>query len=140
MPITFTSNLQQAGRAASISADSFFHLVDGTDIDFSVEKILIDGDVQTTQTPGQKFIVASTTAASAAVPSITTQIPTIAVNDIVRWTGNAWELYFDASNKRTPVGLIYDKRTDSLYTYNNILSGWVPLLSRLGVIDGGTFT
>jgi hypothetical protein len=112
--------------------------MEGTDIDFAVEQIVGSTDSIASQSPNSKYIINSLSASF--TPSLTAQIPTVAVGDIVRWTGNSWELFYVAANPKTQVAIVYDKRTKALYTYNNQQNTWVQLLSRQGVIDGGTFS
>lgn len=138
MPTTFVSSIQQVGRSSAVGNSTFFYLIDGMDVDFTVEQIVESSDTVASQLPNHKYLINSLSATF--IPSLTEQIPTVAIGDIVRWAGSSWELFYDASNAKTQTGIVFDKRTKSLYTYNNSSNRWVQLLSRQGTIDGGTFS
>jgi len=132
MAITFTTNLTQSDRNSRVLSNpsTFYHLLDGEDINYAVEKMLV-GSEQPDQpyTAGQKYLLLSTAYLSPAGSN---------VNDIVMWDGNKWVVHQKMTNSKTPFGLIFDKRTKKFYHYVDASTGWVPIL-RSGSVDGGTF-
>lgn len=131
MPIELSTSVTQSDRSNRVSNPiAFYHLIEGADVDLSVEKILESGD--TFNTPpklGDKYILLSFDSISP---------PNTSLNDIVIWNGNEFVLHQKMTNSKTRFGLVFDKRTKKFYHYVDATTGWVPIL-RSGSVDGGTF-
>lgn len=132
MPIVLSTSISQSDRSNRVSSPSaFYHLVEGADVDLSVEKILGPAPDTYNSPPqfGDKYILRSTDAISPDGANL---------NDIVIWDGNEFIIHQKMTNTKTRFGLVFDKRTKKFYHYVDATTGWVPIL-RSGSVDGGTF-
>jgi hypothetical protein len=130
MPVRIGDIVQQINRENTIGTSDYFYVVDGSDVNFAVEKILENGSEDVDSFFNYKYVVRNSSSSP-----ITPQ--GLGNNDIVRYNGNDWEIFKKVSNNKTNFGIIYDKRTMLFYQYDET-NGWKPLL-RSGKIDGGTF-
>ena len=136
MPILYQTDLEQQARAGNVSSPgAFFYLMNLTNIDMRVEKIVQNSEEILDQTIYNKYIILDVND----MPNVLIGLPGLGNGDIVQYNTNfAWELYKDVSNSKTDNGLVYDKRTKKYYQYDSV-NGWKPIL-RSGAIDGGTFS
>ena len=131
MALRIGDTLEQSGRENTVGLSDYFYIMDGSDVNFAVEKILEDQTESVETVNNYKYVVKNA-ANSPMSPE------GLGNNDIVRYNGNAWEIFKDVSNTKTNFGIIYDKRTQSFYQYDST-NGWKSLI-RSGKIDGGTFS
>lgn len=136
MPIEFSGSLLQKNRNQNAGTNSFFHLVDAIDINFSVEKILENGgeEIPSEPAPGTKYIIRD----KDQEPGISPANGVLGSGDVVMWDGNNWVIYLDVSNPKTNHGVVFDKRTQKFYQYTPT-NGWVPIITGKSSLDGGTF-
>ena len=131
MALRIGDNIEQSNRENTVGLSDYFYLMDGSDVNFGVEKILENGSESVETEVNYKYVVKN--AASSPISP-----PDLGNNDIVRYNGNEWEIFKDVSNTKTNFGIIYDKRTQLFYQYDST-NGWKSLI-RSGKIDGGTFS
>jgi hypothetical protein len=131
MPIKFADIIVQNNRENSVLTSAFYHLMNSSDIDFSVDKILENGSETISEVANVKYIIRNASSSPISIANLNN-------NDIVRYNGLNWEIHKSVGNSETTFGIIYDKRTESFYQYDST-NGWKPLL-RSGKIDGGTFS
>lgn len=135
MPIEFSSDLRQIDRVNSATNSNFFHLINGEDIDFSVQKIMITGStLPSPLIPGSKFL-----RGHGGSFSPHTLPATSGTWDILRWNGLAFETYLYVQNPETNFGLIYNREDGKWYQFVDTTEGWKPII-RSGKIDGGTWS
>ena len=130
MAIRIGDTLEQANRENTVGTSDYFYVVNGSDIDFAVEKILENVSESVSETVNYKYIVRNASSTPISVASLQN-------NDIIRYNGNSWEIFKKVSNGETNFGMVYDKRTQLFYQYDPS-NGWKSLI-RSGKIDGGTF-
>jgi hypothetical protein len=131
MAIRIGDTLEPANRENTVLTSDYFYVVDGSDINFAVEKILENSGESISATVNTKYIVRT-------VSSSPISLPNLADNDVVRHNGTEWQIFKSVGNSETNYGIVYDKRTQLFYQYDSS-NGWKPLL-RSGKIDGGTFS
>lgn len=132
MPITVADRIESVNRQNNVRTSDFFHTMDTSDIDFSVQAILTSSQDAVVATYGNKYIIKN---------HLSTQItpPNLGSGDIVIYNGTEWVVYKSVQNQETNFGLVYDKNTKLFYQYD-ATNGWVALYVRKnGTIDGGTF-
>ena len=131
MSIRLGDSIEQSGRENTVGLSDYFYIMDGSDVNFAVEKILESAGETVETITNYKYVVKN--AASSPISP-----EGLGNNDIVRYNGNVWEIFKDVSNAKTNFGIIYDKRTQLFYQYDST-NGWKSLI-RSGKIDGGTFS
>ena len=131
MALRIGDSIEQSGRENTVGLSDYFYIMDGSDVNFAVEKILEDQTESVETVNNYKYVVKN-----AADSPISPE--GLGNNDVVRYNGNAWEIFKDVSNAKTNFGIIYDKRTQLFYQYDST-NGWKSLI-RSGKIDGGTFS
>jgi hypothetical protein len=132
MPITVADRIEQTNRQSNVRTSDFFHTMNTSDIDFSVQAILTSGGDAFVEVYGNKYIIKNVNASPLALPNLGS-------GDIVIYNGTEWVIYKSVANQETNFGLVYDKNTKLFYQYDAI-NGWVALYVRKnGTIDGGTF-
>ena len=131
MAIRLGDRIEQANRENTVGLSDYFYLMDGSDVNFAVEKILEAYGDPVEEVLNNKYIVRN--AASTPISP-----PGLGNNDIIRYNGDDWEIFKDVSNPKTNFGIIYDKKTQLFYQYDST-NGWKSFI-RSGKIDGGTFT
>jgi hypothetical protein len=131
MAIRIGDTLEPANRENTVLTSDYFYVVDGSDINFAVEKILENSGESISATVNTKYIVRT-------VSSSPISLANLADNDVVRHNGTEWQIFKSVGNSETNYGIVYDKRTQLFYQYDST-NGWKPLL-RSGKIDGGTFS
>lgn len=135
MPVEIATNLVQTSRPSRVSSPSlFYHLVDGLDVNHSVETIISGSDpAPTPSVVGTRYLL---------FPNRTMFTPAGASNySVVEYTGdsgNPWSLYFDPANTKTNFGLVFVKDEKKFYQFVDSTEGWKPILAS-GSVDGGTF-
>lgn len=132
MPITVADRIESVNRQSNVRTSDFFHTMDTSDIDFSVQAILTSNLDTVVATYGNKYIIKNTNTSPIS--------PLNASNgDIAIYDGTEWVVYKSVQNQETNFGLVYDKNTKLFYQYD-ATNGWVALYVRKnGTIDGGTF-
>jgi hypothetical protein len=131
MAIRIGDTIEQSNRENTIGTSDYFYVVDGSDVNFAVEKILENSGETVSAVVNNKYVVRNASSSPISPPSLSD-------NDIVRYNGTGWEVFKKVSNAETNFGIIYDKRTQLFYQYDSS-NGWKSLL-RSGKIDGGTFS
>ena len=131
MSLRIGDSIEQSGRENTVGLSDYFYIMDGSDVNFAVEKILENQTESVEPIINYKYVVKNE-ADSPISPE------GLGNNDVVRYNGNAWEIHKKVSNTKTNFGIIYDKRTQLFYQYDST-NGWKSLI-RSGKIDGGTFT
>ena len=131
MALRIGDNIEQSNRENTVGVSDYFYLMDGSDVNFAVEKILENGSESVETVVNYKYVVKNALSSPISPPDLGN-------NDIVRYNGNEWEIFKDVSNTKTNFGIIYDKRTQLFYQYDST-NGWKSLI-RSGKIDGGTFS
>ena len=131
MPITVADRIESVNRQSNVGTSDFFHTMNTSDIDFSVQAILTGGET-VVEVYGNKYIIKNIN-----------NSPISPLNadsgDIVIYNGTEWVIYKSVQNQETNFGLVYDKNTKLFYQYD-ATNGWVALYVRKnGTIDGGTF-
>ena len=132
MPITVADRIESVNRQSNVGTSDFFHTMNTSDIDFSVQAILTSGGDAVVEVYGNKYIIKN---------HMSTPItpPNLGSGDIVIYNGTEWVIYKSVQNEETNFGLVYDKNTKLFYQYD-ATNGWVALYVRKnGTIDGGTF-
>lgn len=138
MPIKLPTSLTQEGRGSRVTTPNFFHLVETSDIDFTVEKTLLPDDCSvpppTSRANGDKYLLLTVDSGCITPPE------GAAVNDIIMWdtASQNWTIYLSLSNPKTQFGLVFDKHRKKFFQYVDASTGWKPVL-RSGSVDGGTF-
>lgn len=131
MPVTLISNILQQNRQTNVSNDSFFHLLDTSNINFNVNGIQTDNTLVPVLTLDNKYIIKNASSLNANFGSISG----LANNDIVRYNGSAFELYLDVSNTKTNRGTFVFNIADSKnYVYNG--TEWAVLGTDFSGITG----
>jgi hypothetical protein len=130
MAIRIGDTIEQSNRENTVRTSDYFYVMDGSDINFAVEKILENSGETISATVNTKYIVRN-------VSSSPISLPNLANNDVVRYNGNEWQIFKSVGNPETDYGIVYDKRTQLFYQYD-ASNGWKSIL-RSGKIDGGTF-
>ena len=132
MPITVADRIESVNRQNNVRTSDFFHTMNTSDIDFSVQAILTSSGDAVVEVYGNKYII-KTIGNSPLTP------PNADSGDIVIYNGTEWVVYKSVQNQETNFGLVYDKNTKLFYQYD-ATNGWVALYVRKnGTIDGGTF-
>lgn len=132
MPITVADRIESVNRQSNVETSDFFHTMNTSDIDFSVQAILTSNLDTVVATYGNKYIIKNHTSTPITPPNLGS-------GDIVIYNGTDWVVYKSVKNPETNFGLVYDKNTKLFYQYDAI-NGWVALYVRKnGTIDGGTF-
>ena len=131
MALRIGDSIEQSGRENTVGLSDYFYIMDGSDVNFAVEKILEDQTESVETVNNYKYVVKN-----AADSPISPE--GLGNNDVVRYNGNAWEIFKDVSNAKTNFGIIYDKRTQLFYQYDST-NGWKSLI-RSGKIDDRTFS
>ena len=132
MPITVADRIESVNRQSNVGTSDFFHTMNTSDIDFSVQAILTTKTDSYVATYGNKYIIKNIDDSD-----ITPQYADS--GDIVIYNGTEWVIYKSVQNEETNFGLVYDKNTKLFYQYD-ATNGWVALYVRKnGTIDGGTF-
>ena len=131
MAIRIGDTIEQSNRENTVGTSDYFYVVDGSDVNFAVEKILENSGESVSAVVNYKYVVKNASSSPISPPNLSN-------NDIVRYNGNDWEVFKKVSNSETNFGIIYDKRTQLFYQYDSS-NGWKSLL-RSGKIDGGTFS
>ena len=131
MAIRIGDTIEQSNRENTVRTSDYFYVMDGSDINFAVEKILENSGESISATVNTKYIVRTISSSPIALPNL-------ADNDVVRHNGTEWQIFKSVGNSETNYGIVYDKRTQLFYQYDSS-NGWKPLL-RSGKIDGGTFS
>ena len=132
MPITVADRIESVNRQSNVGTSDFFHTMNTSDIDFSVQAILTTKTDSYVATYGNKYIIKNIDDSD-----ITPQYADS--GDIVIYNGTDWVVYKSVKNTETNFGLVYDKNTKLFYQYD-ATNGWVALYVRKnGTIDGGTF-
>ena len=132
MPITVADRIESVNRQSNVGTSDFFHTMNTSDIDFSVQAILTTKTDSYVATYGNKYIIKNIDDSD-----ITPQYADS--GDIVIYNGTDWVVYKSVKNTETNCGLVYDKNTKLFYQYD-ATNGWVALYVRKnGTIDGGTF-
>ena len=132
MPITVADRIESVNRQSNVGTSDFFHTMNTSDIDFSVQAILTTKTDSYVATYGNKYILKNIDDSD-----ITPQYADS--GDIVIYNGTDWVVYKSVKNTETNFGLVYDKNTKLFYQYD-ATNGWVALYVRKnGTIDGGTF-
>lgn len=133
MPVTLISNILQQNRQSNVSNSSFFHLLDAANINFNVNGIQTDNTLVPVLTLDNKYIIKNASSLHASFGSISG----LGNNDIVRYTGTAFELYLDVSNTKTDRGTFVFNIADSKnYVYTG--SEWAVLGTDFSGITGTT--
>jgi uncharacterized protein (DUF2344 family) len=132
MAISISDTLEQSNRNNTVRTSEFFHLINTSDINFSVEKIAENSSDTAAQVFDARYVIKDINSSPIGA------LQYLQNNDIVRWTGSEWVIHKSVNNAETNFGIIYDKRTQLFYQYDPA-NGWKPLL-RSGKIDGGTFS
>lgn len=131
MPVTLISNILQQNRQTNVSNDSFFHLLDTSNINFNVNGIQTDNTLVPGLTLDNKYIIKNASSLHASFETISG----LANNDIVRYNGSAFELYLDVSNTKTNRGTFVFNIADSKnYVYNG--TEWAVLGTDFSGITG----
>lgn len=114
--IEFTTQLEQANRAANVTGPGFFYLASGQDIDFSVKGLVNDswsGSIDNSY--GTKYVITDVTQwTSAGGPSISG----LDDGDIVIKRETTWEIYIDVSSDRVKGPIVYNEYDGKLWVYN----------------------
>lgn len=132
MPITVADRIESVNRESNVRTSDFFHTMNTSDIDFSVQAILTSSGDTVVATYGNKYIIKDITKSTLTPPGAES-------GDIVIYNGTDWVVYKSVKNTETNFGLVYDKTTKLFYQYD-ATNGWVALYVRKnGTIDGGTF-
>ena len=132
MPITVADRIEQTNRQSNVTTSDFFHTMNTSDIDFSVQAILTSSEDAVVEVYGNKYIIKNINNSPISPPNTYS-------GDIVIYNGTEWVLYKSVQNQETNFGLVYDKNTKLFYQYD-ATNGWVALYVRKnGTIDGGTF-
>ena len=132
MPITVADRIESVNRQSNVRTSDFFHTMNTSDIDFSVQAILTSGGDAVVEVYGNKYIIKNH-------QSTPITPPNLGSGDIVIYNGTEWVIYKSVQNEETNFGLVYDKNTKLFYQYD-ATNGWVALYVRKnGTIDGGTF-
>lgn len=132
MPITVADRIEQTNRQSNVRTSDFFHTMNTSDIDFSVQAILTSSVDLVVEVYGNKYIIKS-------IGNSPLTPPDAGSGDIVIYNGTEWVVYKSVQNQETNFGLVYDKKTKLFYQYD-ATNGWVALYVRKnGAIDGGTF-
>ena len=132
MPITVADRIESVNRESNVRTSDFFHTMNTSDIDFSVQAILTSNLDTVVATYGNKYIIKNT-GNSPISPQYAGS------GDIAIYNGTEWVVYKSVQNQETNFGLVYDKNTKLFYQYD-ATNGWVALYVRKnGTIDGGTF-
>lgn len=137
MPVEIATNIVPNARPSRVSSPTlFFHLVDGLDVNYSVETIISGNDLAPNPTEvGTRYLL---------FPNRTNFTPAAGVDyGIVEFTGsvggvNQWGLTFDPANAKTNFGLLFVKDEKKFYQFVDSTEGWKPILTT-GAVDGGTF-
>ena len=117
MPINLISNIAQKNRAANVSSEAFFYLVDTANIDYRISGIQNNVSFIPDLTPGKKYIIRNPNPPNLH-PSFGT-IDGLGTNDIVIRDTSSFSIYVDVSNTKTNEGgLVYNDADDKLYYYN----------------------
>jgi len=115
MPINLISNIAQKNRAANVSSEAFFYLVDTANIDYRIKGIQENASLAPDLTVGSKYIIRNPENLHATFGSIVG----LQVNDIVIRDTSSFSIYVDVSNTKTNEGgLVYNDADDKLYYYN----------------------
>ena len=132
MPITVADRIEQTNRQSNVRTSDFFHTMNTSDIDFSVQAILTSSGDAVVEVYGNKYIIKN----HQSTPITPLNLGS---GDIVIYNGTEWVIYKSVQNEETNFGLVYDKNTKLFYQYD-ATNGWVALYVRKnGTIDGGTF-
>lgn len=139
MPIEVATNIAPIARSTRVSDESlFYYIIDGLDINYSVETIISGSDPAPNPTIiGTRYLL---------FPSRSTFTPAVASGIdycIIEFIGtvggsNQWGLVLDCTNTKTQFGLVFVKDEKKFYQFIDNTTGWKPILTR-GSIDGGTF-
>lgn len=136
MPISFQADIEQQNRANNVTTSAFFYLMDLSNVELEVNKIIENVEEIAEPIIGIKYIIRDKDNRPPAFQSLQSILGS---GDIVKYGfSGQWEIYKDVSNSKTDNGLVYDKRTKKYYQYDSV-NGWKPIL-RSGAIDGGTFS
>ena len=115
MPINLISNIAQKNRAANVSSEAFFYLVDTANIDYRIKGIQENASLAPDLTVGSKYIIRNPENLHTTFGSIVG----LQVNDIVIRDTSSFSIYVDVSNTKTNKGgLVYNDADDKLYYYN----------------------
>lgn len=136
MPVEIATNIAPNARPSRVSSPTFFHLVDGLDVNYSVETIISGNDpAPEPSVIGTRYLL---------FPNRVVFNPPVEVNyGIVEYTGivgsvRQWGLTFDPTNPKTDFGFVYVKDEKKFYQFIDTTLGWIPILTK-GSVDGGTF-
>jgi len=139
MPIELATNISPVSRSGRVNSPSlFFHLLDGLDVQHSVETIISGNDPAPTPTKvGTRYLLFPSR--SIFTPQVADQIPYC----VIEYAGNIggdsnWIIALNCSNPTTNFGLVFVKDEKKFYQFVDNTIGWKPLLSS-GSVDGGTF-
>lgn len=136
MPVEIATNIAPNARPTRVSNSTFFHLVDGLDVNYSVETIISGNDsAPTPSVIGTRYLL---------FPNRTGFTPAVGIDyGIVEFTGSVggvsqWGLTFDPTNPKTDFGFVYVTDEKKFYQFIDSTLGWIPILTK-GSVDGGTF-
>jgi hypothetical protein len=131
MPVNLISNILPKNREQNVSNDSFFYILDSANIDFKVQGIQENSSFVPVSTLNNKYIIKNASSLNASFGTILG----LQNNDIVRYTGSAYELYLDVSNSKTDGGtIVYNGADTKNYVYNG--TEWALLGTDFSGITG----
>lgn len=139
MAVEIATNITPNARPSRVSSPTlFYHLVDGLDVNFSVETIISGNDASPNPSEvGTRYLLFPNRSVFTPPP------PNDKNYSVIEYAGkvegvNQWTLIFDPDNTKTNFGLLFVKDEKKFYQFVDSTMGWIPILSR-GSIDGGTF-
>lgn len=137
--VELATNIAPVSRATRVSSPTlFFHLVDGLDVNHSVETIISGADSAPNPTEvGTRYLLFPNRSVFTPAP------PNDKDYSVIEYAGkvggvNQWILSFDPDNTKTNFGLLFVKDEKKFYQFVDSTTGWIPILSK-GSVDGGTF-
>jgi hypothetical protein len=129
MPITLIDIIKQQNRDAT--SGDFFFMVDSGDVNFKVQGIQVDATLDPGTTTDYKYILTDVGNLNAGFGSISG----VGNNDIVRYTGSAYEIFLDASNKQQGT-IVFNEGDSKFYGFDG--SSWQELGSGVAGPTGAT--